>query len=225
MNSKLVIMDKKSFDDVSGITTSKMIGDVFFRDHKNVLRDIENLKQNLTAQFWAANFKESTYKSRGKEYKQYILSKDGFIMLVMGYTGKEAVLFKEKYIARFNEMERYIKSREMAKAEFPALTESIKENHEEIKNYHFSNEIDMINRIVLGRSSKQYKEDNEIEGELRDNLTEEQIYYIRKLQIIDAGFIYAIPDFQERKTKLKEYYNKLKDEYNLKKITNNDIID
>ncbi len=215
MNSKLVVMDKKNFNGTNGTTTSVMVSEVFNKRHDHVLRDIDDLKEKVTPQFWGMNFKEENRKIRGREFKQYILTKDGFIILVMGYTGKEAIQFKEAYIKRFNEMESFIRSREMVKTEFPALTDSIKEAHEEPKSYHYSNEIDMINRIVLGKTSKQYKEENNITGELRDNLTEEQLFFIKRLQAVDTGFIYAIPDYQERKKKLKEYYNKMVDERKL----------
>ncbi len=211
MVSDLVKVDKKFFGEQKATTSSLTVADVFNKEHSKVLRDIYELKEKVESQFWITNFKEAKYKVRGVEYPMYVLTRDGFTILAMGYTGKEAMKFKQVYIKRFNEMEQFILSRELSKVEFPLLTESIKENHNPAMSYHYSNEIDMINRIVLGKSSKQFTEENKVEN-VRDNLTADEIYYIRRLQAIDTGFCYAIPDFQERKKKLSEYYYKLKQE-------------
>lgn len=195
------------------LTTSKSVA-VMFRNgrHDNVLAEIRELKEKCSREFWLLNFQESVYKSRGKEYPEYLMTKDGFTMLVMGYTGKEAMQFKEMYINKFNEMERYITSRNLAKMEFPALTDNIKLAHEDPKHYHYSNECDLINRIVLGKSAKQFKEDKGLDKtvSIREYLTDEEIYYIEKLQKADVGMVLAIPDFQERKKALKRYYNMLR---------------
>lgn len=87
------------------ITTSKAVAEQFGKQHKHVLRAIEDLKPNLTAQFWATNFILTTYENRGKGYPLYIITKDGFLMLVMGFTGPEATQFKEAYINAFNQMQ------------------------------------------------------------------------------------------------------------------------
>jgi Rha family phage regulatory protein len=195
------------------ITTSKLVAWRFDKEHKNVLADIRNIKDKCSTEFWQLNFQPSKYNSRGKEYPEYIMTKDGFTMLVMGYTGKEAMEFKEDYIKRFNNMERFITSRNLAKMKFPALTENIKLIHEQPKNYHYSNECDLINRIVLGKTAKQFKIDHNIdlkEGTIREYLTKEQIYYIEKIQNADVGMVIAIPDFQDRKKALTNYYNMLK---------------
>ena len=65
--------------------------------------------------------------------------------------------FKELYIRRFNEMEQFIKTLVTARREFPLLTENINLLHENPKPYHFSNECDMINRIVtdVGQRDKE----------------------------------------------------------------------
>ena len=73
----------------------------------------------------------------------------GFVFLVMGYRGKKAATFKEAYIRRFNEMEEFIKYLLEARSEFPLLTANIQLIKENPKPYHFSNECDMLNHIVL----------------------------------------------------------------------------
>lgn len=73
------------------VTTSKAVADQFDKRHDHILRAIEDLKPHLTPQFWGANFFKSEYESRGKPYPYYIMTKDGFTMLVMGFTGAKAI--------------------------------------------------------------------------------------------------------------------------------------
>ena len=86
------------------LVSSLEIAKNFGKEHKNIIRDVKN----LTAQNCAVKneFYETTYKSdRGKQYPMYLMNRDGFSLLVMGFTGKEAVEWKLKYIKAFNEME------------------------------------------------------------------------------------------------------------------------
>lgn len=90
------------------ITTSLLVAEKFEKEHKNILRDI----QNLVAQNSAARslFLDSQYENRGKTYPMYLMNRDGFSLLVMGFTGSKALQFKLDFIEAFNEMEQIIKS-------------------------------------------------------------------------------------------------------------------
>lgn len=189
---------------------SQIVAKIFEKDHKNVLAVIRELETTCSEQFWRLNFKPSNYKVRGKEYPCYRLTKDGFTMLAMGFSGEKAVQFKELYINRFNEMERLLTSRALAKLEFPALTENIQSMHNPAMSHHYSNESNMINKIVLGVTAKQFREQHNIEDKesIRPYLNEQQINDILELQRIDTGFVLAIPDYYERKKMLETYYVK-----------------
>ena len=134
----------------------------------------------------------------------------------MGYKGKKALRFKELYIRRFNEMEELIKSLVKARTEFPLLTENIKLLHEKPKPYHFSNECDMINRIVIGKSAKQFRLENNLEKgtSIRPYLTEVQINLIEKLQKVDIGLLVAFPNYEDRKRHLEWYKQKWEEKIN-----------
>lgn len=191
------------------ITTSRKIAQAFEKEHKNVLRDIESIL--IDDEFSRLNFELSNYKSRGKRYPEYILTKNGFTLLVMGYTGEKAMRFKKAYICQFDAMEKFIKSIQTAKMDYPALTRAIEQAHEEPKFYHFSNEINMINRIVLGVDAKHFKEENGIDKEensIRPYLTAEQIKAIEELQRIDIGLLVANIEFEQRKQILRTHYSK-----------------
>lgn len=193
---------------------SLYVAEFFEKNHKEVLRDIRNIaapNSGLSKEFVERNFALSSYKDKQNQKRPcYYLTRDGFTILVMGYTGENTLRFKELYIRRFNEMEELIKSLVKARTEFPLLTENIKLLHEKPKPYHFSNECDMINRIVLGKSAKQFRLENNLEKgtSIRPYLTEVQINLIEKLQKVDIGLLVAFPNYEDRKRHLEWYKQK-----------------
>lgn len=194
---------------------SLFVAEFFEKQHFHVLRDIAKItdtKSGLSEEFTKSNFEQTYYKdSTGRKLPCYAMTRDGFTMLVMGYTGQKAMHFKEMYIKRFNEMEQFIKTLVSARKEFPLLTENIKLLHENPKPYHFSNECDMLNRIVTGMSAKQFRLANNIEKgkSIRPYLSDEQISMIETLQKVDVGLLVAVPDYEQRKRHLEWYMAKL----------------
>lgn len=99
------------------VADSLEVADRFGKAHKNVLQTIESLYQNLAAEFSATNaepenyFIPSEYQNRGKRYKKYLLTRDGFSLLVMGFTGPAALHWKLLYIEAFNKMEEQLRSK------------------------------------------------------------------------------------------------------------------
>jgi len=84
--------------------TSLDVAQYFDKRHDHVLRDIRSLE--VSDSFRVPNFGESSYlNQQGKQQPMYHLTKDGFIFLVMGFTGEKAAQIKEAYIAAFNQME------------------------------------------------------------------------------------------------------------------------
>lgn len=208
--------DKKDIARVDSL----YVAEFFEKNHKEVLRDIRNIaapNSGLSKEFAERNFALGSYKDKqNKKRPCYYLTRDGFTILVMGYKGKKALRFKELYIRRFNEMEELIRSLVKARTEFPLLTENIKLLHEKPKPYHFSNECDMINRIVLGKSAKQFRLENNLEKgtSIRPYLTEIQINLIEKLQKVDIGLLVAFPNYEDRKRHLEWYKQKWEEKIN-----------
>lgn len=89
--------------------TSLQVAEIFGKRHDHVLRDIRQVLTQVPEIFIKSNFGDVEYPVRrgfGTEMvKAYLLSKDGFTLLTMGYTGEKAMKFKVAYINRFNEME------------------------------------------------------------------------------------------------------------------------
>lgn len=91
------------------LTNSLLVAEKFGKDHKRVLQDIRDLK--CSNQFRQHNFVLSSYYSdQNRELPMYVMNKDGFTLLVMGYTGETAMKFKEDYIEAFNKMEETIEN-------------------------------------------------------------------------------------------------------------------
>lgn len=86
------------------VTTSLAVAQIFEKEHFHVLRDVQAL--GCSPEFTASNFGFSDYKDpTGRTLPMVQMTKDGFTILAMGYTGAKAMQFKEAYIQRFNEME------------------------------------------------------------------------------------------------------------------------
>ncbi|PHS43111.1 MAG: hypothetical protein COB05_18630 [Marinobacter sp.] len=88
-------------------TTSTKVADAFGKLHKNVVQKIESL--DCSASFASANFSAHDQEvaignGAKRKSKVYEMTKDGFMFLVMGFTGKKAAQVKEAYINAFNEM-------------------------------------------------------------------------------------------------------------------------
>ncbi len=90
------------------VVSSRQVAEHFEKEHKTVLRNIHEIlaAQNCATKF----FHESTYDNRGKLYPEYLMTRDGFTLLVMSFTGKVAMDWKIKYINAFNEMEKQLKT-------------------------------------------------------------------------------------------------------------------
>lgn len=195
--------------------SSRQVAEEFGKKHDDVLKSIRGLIDGLgeiSESEWQANFILTEYKNLQKKAQpEYLLTKKGFTLLAVGFTGKKALKFKVRYIDRFEKMEAFIQSLAATKIEFPAFTAAILDAHDEPKHYHFSNEINMIYRIVLGVDAKKYRELNGIEkgAVIKPYLSLEQIKAIETLQRVDIGLIIAIPDYEQRKAALEGYYNRM----------------
>ncbi|MEH4987366.1 Rha family transcriptional regulator [Enterobacter asburiae] len=86
------------------VTTTIAVASFFQKEHKDVLRKISAL--DCSPDFTQRNFTLSEYTdSTGRTLPMYEMTKDGFVFLVMGFTGKRAAAFKEAYISEFNRLE------------------------------------------------------------------------------------------------------------------------
>lgn len=98
------------------VADSLEVADRFGKRHADVLRTIDGLITEVATQNCVTNaepesyFIPSEYQNRGKSYKKYLLTRDGFSLLVMGFTGPAALHWKLLYIEAFNKMEQALRS-------------------------------------------------------------------------------------------------------------------
>lgn len=90
------------------VANSRQIAEHFGKEHRNVLRDVENLKKDML-NFEQMFFETTMPDSYGREQRVYLMNRDGFTLLAMGFNGKKALQFKLAYINAFNEMEKKLK--------------------------------------------------------------------------------------------------------------------
>ena len=114
------------------VTSSVSVATIFEKNHRDVLRSIKSLEG--PKEFTERNFALSEYTdSTGRKLPMYLITRDGFTILAMGFTGKRAMEFKIKYIEAFNRMEAELREKEKnALPPFGKLTPSHKRDLQEI---------------------------------------------------------------------------------------------
>lgn len=90
------------------VASSRQIADNFEKRHDHVMRDIDTIKKDVP-NFGEMFFETETPDTYGRPQRTYLMNRDGFSLLVMGFTGKAALEWKLKYITAFNEMEKKLK--------------------------------------------------------------------------------------------------------------------
>jgi len=102
-------------------TTSLAVADKFKKQHRDVLRTVRELE--CSAEFRLRNFAQSSYSnSQGRSQPAFEVTRDGFTILAMGFTGKEAMKWKEQYINLFNVLEK------QAMEVVPAISKQLADN-------------------------------------------------------------------------------------------------
>lgn len=191
----LVEIMKMNKEEVT-VVTSLDVAETFGKEHKNVLRDIRELE--CSDDFRRLNFEQSEYMN-GQNHKQpmYYMTRDGFTILVMGYTGDKAMKFKEAYIKQFNAMERVllgkIKEREKGIAVRQALTKAIQQSNENerMHGHAYSTYTDVIYKSLFGKSAKQLREEFGItkKENLRDFFSEDELRQIQNAEMLVSSLV------------------------------------
>lgn len=207
MNKLVFIKKDNAFTDSKIIAENAKVNHYAIRQlidkHKGDFEEFGKIK---------VTFQMKPSKTNQKE-KLYLLNEQQATLLLTYLRNTEPVReFKKNLVRQFYKMREYIQTLVSAKKEFPLLTENIKLLHDDPKPYHYSNECDMLNRLVLGMSAKQFRLANGIEkGEsIRPYLTKEQIDLLDTLQKVDVGLLVAFPNFEDRKRRLEWYLSKFR---------------
>lgn len=178
------------------VVTSLDIAETFGKEHKNVLRDIRELE--CSDEFNRLNFELTSYiDARNRKQDMYYITRDGFTLLVMGYTGEKAMRFKEAYIRQFNAMEKALigklKEREKGIAVRQALTKAIQQSgeNERMHGNAYSTYTDVIYKSLFGKSAKQLREEYGIskKDSLRDYFSEEDLKKVQNAEMLVSSLI------------------------------------
>lgn len=209
----LEVMVKKIQKEEVTVVTSMDVAETFGKEHRRVLQDIREL--GCSEEFGQHNFVLISYKdSMNRDKPMYYITRDGFTLLAMGYTGEKAMKFKEAYIKQFNNMEKLLKGKYVERQKGITVrhivTDMIKQSkeNERMHGHAYSTYTDMIYRCLFGKSAKKLREEFGIEktDNLRDCFTQEELRMINSKEmlvssLIDCGWGYEqIKEFLERNT-------------------------
>ncbi|EAH9919433.1 hypothetical protein EZV31_06570 [Campylobacter coli] len=151
---------------------------VFNKNHKDVLETTKNQPQN---DFTESNFILSTYKDKKGELRPcYNLTRDGFSLLVMGFTGEKAYKWKVEFIKAFNEMEKRLRNIEYEKHDKLAFRQSLgyKSQLKQQKE-HYENKIKAL----------KYDLEKKKELSFKRKLSKEELLELRKILARDYGIL------------------------------------
>lgn len=191
----LVEVKKINKEEVT-VVTSIDIAETFGKRHSDVLRDIDNLE--CSEEFTERNFALSSYKdSSGKSNRMYHITKDGFTILAMGYTGEKAMKFKENYILQFNAMEKLLKGKFVERQKGITVrhivTDAIKNSkeNERMHGHAYSTYTNVIYKSLFGKDAKQLRNEFGIlkSDNLRDCFTQEELQAIQSKEMLVSGLI------------------------------------
>ena len=216
--TNLVRLTTQDISKAKPVASTRIIAEEFRKRHADVIRKVELLVSDDSSTFFTERkiaFSEYEDES-GKLNKEYLLNRDQFIFIVMGFTGSKATKMKEMFINQFNSMERELLVREntrsIGKSVRRSLTDSIDDNLEDNtshKAFAFSNYTKLIYKKVLGMTVKKYKAELKIKDSenVRDNLTADQLSEVQalesKIAILLEGFTSVMTD-KETYAKIKE---------------------
>lgn len=185
------------------ITTSLKIAEKFGKEHAHVLRDIRDME--CSDKFRESNFGLSSYKSaQGKTLPMYEVTRDGFTLLAMGYTGKDAMKFKEDYINALNAMENELRriyterqqwqiERDKGVVIRHILTDTIKMKVADTphKKFAYPNYTNLIYRTLFGKTAKELEEEYGVKPKenLRDFFTGEALSRVQSMEMLISSLI------------------------------------
>ena len=211
----MLVEVKKAGKEERVMVTSLDVAETFGKEHKNVLRDIETL--GCSEEFNQLNFEPIKYRDvKNREQKAYSMTRDGFTLLVMGYTGGLAIKFKEAYIRQFNAMERALTSkiieREKGIAVRQALTKAIQQSNENerMHGYAYSTYTNCIYKALFGMNAKQLREEygSGAKDDLRDCFNAEELCSVQSAERLVSGLIDLGMGYEEIKGFLQERVTK-----------------
>lgn len=176
--------------------TSLDVAETFGKEHKNVLRDIREL--GCSEEFNRLNFEPISYTdTMNRKQDAVAMTRDGFTLLVMGYTGELAMKFKEGYIKQFNAMEAALRGklieREKGIAVRQALTKALQQSNEDnrMHGHAYSTYTNCIYKVLFGIDAARLREKFGIKksDNLRDCFSQEELRAVQSMECLVSGLV------------------------------------
>ncbi len=180
------------------VVSSLDVAETFEKNHRDVMESIRNIESTInTAEFSALFYLDSYKASNGKTNPMYLMTRDGFTLLAMGYTGEKAMQFKLAYIKQFNAMEKALQGklieREKGIAVRQSLTKALQQSaeNERMHGHAYSTYTNCIYKVLFGKNAKQLREELGIckKENLRDYLSAEELKAIQSMECLVSGLV------------------------------------
>lgn len=199
------------------VISSRDVAKIFEKSHSSVIRSINSLECSTT--FAVNNFVQREYKtSQGNIYKEYLVTKDGFMFLGMGFTGEVAAKFKELLIDRYNYLEEekkknddWLKARMLSKNGHNYLKEAIQYVHGDLY-YMGSHYTNIVYRALTGMDARHIRIEMGLPDRtnIREYLTEEVLNYIKSCEDLITRFIYQGWNYDDIRDEMERIIEKEK---------------
>jgi len=203
-----IIVQRMSNGDA--FTTSLLVAEKFEKRHDHVLRKIEKLSSKT---FTHLKIGVSEYQDEsGRKNKMYLLNRDAFSFIAMGFTGTRAEEWKLKYIDAFNQMERHLRNvmkegwlerRTEAALEYRAMSRTLQEvrklEGKTTAPHHYANEAKLVNWAMVDEFTK-------ID---RNSLNQNELRILTELETYNAVLIGAKFPRDKRKVMLRARFYEL----------------
>ena len=178
------------------VVSSLDVAETFEKRHDHVIRDIRELE--CSDEFRLSNFGESSYmNSQNKKQPMYYVTRDGFTLLAMGYTGEKAMKFKEAYIKQFNAMERMLQGKLIEREKGIAVRQSLTKalqlsaENERMHGHAYSIYTNCIYKVLFGMNANKLREHYGIskKDNLRDCFSAEELRAVQSMECMVSGLI------------------------------------
>lgn len=178
--------------------TSLDVAETFGKEHYHVLEDVRVIQSNISSPEFSGLFLEETYTaSNGKKNPMYVMGRDGFTLLVMGYTGEAAMRFKLAYINQFNAMEAALQGklieRQKGIAVRQALTKALQQSNDDdrMHGHAYSTYTNCIYKVLFNMDANKLREKFGIgkKDSLRDCFTQEELRAVQSMECLVSGLL------------------------------------
>lgn len=178
--------------------TSLDVAETFGKEHYHVLEDIRVIQRTISSPEFTGLFLESSYvASNGKKHPMFVMGRDGFTLLVMGWTGEKAMQYKLSYIKQFNAMEEALQGkrieREKGIAVRQSLTKALQQSTEaeRMHGFAYSTYTNCIYKVLFGMDANKLREKYKIgkKDNLRDCFSKEELCAIQSMECMVSGLV------------------------------------